>query len=65
MLEYYYRGVASWNWYYPYHYAPTASDLVDLDTIQGGRLEGVGFTGCRSCLVIIQEVLRGQVGGGV
>jgi 5'-3' exonuclease len=30
------RGVASWNWYYPHHYAPMASDLVDLDTINGG-----------------------------
>lgn len=43
VLLYYYQGCPSWNWYYPYHYAPFAADFVDLKEITVEFDEGTPF----------------------
>lgn len=34
VLLYYFQGCPSWEWYYPYHYAPFAADFKELTSIK-------------------------------
>ncbi|XP_026520355.1 5'-3' exoribonuclease 1 isoform X1 [Notechis scutatus] len=34
ILHYYYHGVQSWSWYYPFHYAPYLSDICNISELK-------------------------------
>lgn len=53
VIEYYYRGVISWSWYYPYHYSPMASDLTDLGSVIVSFERGQPFSPYQQLLAVL------------
>ncbi|CAG7851990.1 5'-3' exoribonuclease 1; AltName: Full=Exonuclease 2; AltName: Full=Exonuclease II; Short=Exo II; AltName: Full=p140 [Serendipita indica DSM 11827] len=43
VMHYYYSGVASWGWFYDYHYAPRISDLKGVDKMKFDFKLGIPF----------------------
>ncbi|KAK1382922.1 putative 5'-_3' exoribonuclease [Heracleum sosnowskyi] len=40
---YYFSGVPSWTWYYPYHYGPFASDMKGISQVKPQFQKGLPF----------------------
>ena len=53
VLEYYYRGVASWEWYYPFHFSPPASDLQALSSVDVAFRVGAPFRPFQQLLSVL------------
>ena len=53
VLEYYYRGVVSWGWFYPFHYSPMISDMTDLAGITCSFERGQPFSPYQQLLAVL------------
>ncbi|XP_033150232.1 5'-3' exoribonuclease 1 [Drosophila busckii] len=53
VLDYYYRGVQSWDWYYPFHYSPFISDLTQIKDIKVNFQLGKPFLPFQQLLAVL------------
>ena len=64
VLRYYYQGCSSWEWYFPYHYAPFASDFLNIGDIKNEfPLETRPFKPLEQLMAVFPAASRKHVPG--
>jgi 5'-3' exonuclease len=55
VYSYYYTGCPSWEWYYPYHYAPLAFDLVNHPRTEYSFSKGVPYRPMEQLMAVLPK----------
>ncbi|RDW72059.1 hypothetical protein BP5796_08093 [Coleophoma crateriformis] len=61
VLLYYFQGCPSWDWYYPYHYAPFAADFVNLKDMQISFSKGSIFRPFEQLMGVLPAASRHSI----